>query len=202
MIGDKLLFTKKQKIKAQKIAQIICEKNDLKKIVTISGISGSGKSEVAQLLREELFAQGYKVLLLSLDDYYKSSPKKRKEVRQQTGVIGSKEINWRKLKRITKTFKSNLPYLYVQQYDVFTDSIEHIKKSNKRADILIIEGLYAGYIITPFSFFLKTSFEQSYKFRKKRGKENPDDLFRQHVIKIENKQVLSYKQYVNTIIEE
>ena len=43
--------------------------------IVVSGESGSGKSEIGEVLRETITAEGYTAVLLGQDDYFKKPPK-------------------------------------------------------------------------------------------------------------------------------
>ena len=215
MVGDTLIFEDSQKLKVKKILPFILKKWELTKykntrkiIITIGGRSGTSKTEIAHLIQKSLWeTDKIRVKKLHLDNYYLTPFQSRNEIREKRGIksVGIKEINWYKLKQIIKTFKSNHRKLYVQQIHKYLDSVEYIIAPNKNIDILIIEGIFATYLrkfkLSDLAIHLEGDDQQTYEFRKLRGKEDSDNLFRKHVLKKEAKDCERIKKYADILIE-
>lgn len=202
MIGDKYYFLKNQIPKANIIASKLSKYKN-KKILVIGGESGTSKSEIAIIIREILFKKyKKKSFIVHFDDYYNTSWHNRNKVRKETNIIGKDEINWNKINKIITDFKNNNDKLYVQEIDIFLDKIlYHIVPCKNIIDVLILEGLYACY--TPnvdFKVYLEGTIIDTYEFRKKRMKENPNDKFRQYVLEKESNCVRQSKKYADLII--
>lgn len=201
MIGDPLHYKPHHFKKAEKIINYLAKFQKFPIIITIAGESGTGKSEIADIIQRRLFELNIRAYVISCDDYYKSSPGKRKEIRQKTGVISHKELYWKKIKKIMRGFKKHKSKVYIQRYNLFSDSLEHTRINTTKLDVLIFEGLYAGYLDkTDLKIYLDSTHDDTYKFRKKRKKENPDDNWRKHVLKIEGEEVRKTKQHADVII--
>jgi len=173
-----------------------------KLVVVVSGVSGTGKTEVTALLQRWLFER-YRIRakIIHLDDYYRSDFHSRNEVRRETGIIGKEEIDWKKLNRIINNFKSNEKKLYIQRIHRYLDSIEYTICLTKNIDIILVEGLYANYLEgKDFGIYLDGNISDTYEFRKERAKENPDDEFRQYVLEKEYNCVVQSKRYANLIV--
>lgn len=200
MIGDKIIITAKHK----KIAKKICPdfmknyKKGAKYILAIGGEAGSGKTEIAILLRDYFYENSIRTELIHIDDYYKTSWSKRNEIRQKTNVIGKKEIDWDKLNSVVNTFRSDFyNNLIIQRINKFTDSIEKAILDIKHIDVLIIEGLYALYLKdTDLKIYLEGTYKETEAFRLKRNKE-PQNRFRIKVLKKEHLDVIKSKQYAD-----
>ena len=215
MVGDTLIFTDSQKIKVKKIIPFILKKwhqtknKKIRKIIiTIGGQSGTSKTEIAHLIQKSLWeTDKIRVKKLHLDNYYLTPFQTRDKIRQKRGIksVGVKEINWYKLKQICKTFKSNHRKLYVQQIHKYLDSVEYIISPNRAIDILLTEGIFSSYLrkfkLSDFAIHLEGNDKQTYEFRKLRGKEDPDNLFRKHVLKKEAKDCEKLKKYADILIE-
>ena len=216
MVGDTLIFLEEHKAKAKQISTIILKKwkqtQKLKKrkklVITISGRSGTAKTEIAHLVQKMLWEKNkIRVKKLHLDNYYLTPFQTRNTIRKERGIksVGIKEINWYKLKQIIKTFRSNHRKLYVQQIHKYLDSVEYIIAPNRQIDVLVVEGIFATQLrrhkLADLAFHLEGNEKQTYEFRKLRMKEDPDDLFRKHVLKKEAKDCESIKKYADILIE-
>lgn len=215
MVGDTLIFLETQNKKVEQIIPLILKKyksinkRKIKKlVVTISGKSGTNKTEIAHLIQKSLWESNkIRVKKLHLDNYYLTPFQTRNEIREKQGIksVGIKEINWYKLKQIIKTFRSNRRKLYVQQIHKYLDSVEYIISPNKKIEILLIEGIFATNLrrhnLSDLAIHLEGNDKQTYEFRKLRMKENPDDIFRQHVLKKESKDCERIKKYADILIE-
>ena len=174
MFNESLLFKEEHEVKAKKIMENLPE---ARQVICIAGISGSGKSEVAWWLARKLYRKNITSHIINLDRFYKVKVDDRTEHRIKTGVIGWQEMDWLKINQEVVNFHSC--------YDSF--------------DYLIVEGLYGGYVNSGcFKVFLDA--EDTYEFRKLRGKENPDDNFRKFVLYQENYSVLKKKDEADLII--
>lgn len=215
MVGDTLIFLESQNKKVEQIIPTILKKyktikkRKIKKmVVTISGKSGTSKTEITHLIQKALWEfNKIRVKKLHLDNYYLTPFQTRDEIRKKRGIksVGIKEINWYKLKQIIKTFRSNHRKLYVQQIHKYLDSVEYIISPNRQIDILVVEGIFATNLrkhkLADIAIHLEGNDKQTYEFRKLRMKENPDDIFRQHVLKKEAKDCEKLKKFADISIE-
>lgn len=207
MIGDRLIFTERQ----VKISDNLIEKlynrwkiKNKKRVICIGGTSGTGKTEIARLLQEK-FWEKYKLRskVISLDDYYMLSWHNRNSLRKKRGIntVGFLEIQWDKIKQIIKTFRRNAKKNYAQRIHKYMDTLEYVIFNNRHCDILIIEGLYANYLMDKdVGVYLEGTVNQTYEFRKTRMKENPDNPFRQEVLEKEAKDVRKTKKQSDFIV--
>jgi len=204
MIGDPLKLEKHQIPKSTDLsymlAQLYSEQEKL--LVGLCGPSGTSKSEISFQIQENLYSLEIPCFIISIDDWYKTDWSNRNQIRQETGKIGHQEINWRKLNKVTKNFKSlKSTHANIQVLNKYTDSLQHTRINTNKIGILLIEGIYAGYVRgLDILIYLDATYEDTYSFRKARGKENPDSSFRKQVLKIEEKEVKETKQLADIII--
>lgn len=202
MIGDPLILEKRHFKIAKEIQSSIEDRN----IVLIYGGSGVGKSEIADCLQGELFRRKLTSLVLSLDDFYNIIPSLRNENRKKMGIetVGLQEIDWTHLERICQDFKKKKP-IYFHRVHKYADIIERNSIDSEDIDVLICEGLYAGYLKNygygDYSVFLEGSPKQTLEFRKKRHKENPDNVFRKKVVQKEHRVICQLKKYSDKLIQ-
>ena len=175
---DKLVFTPYQQPLAKEIGQFVLKHDKYPCVVCIGGLSGSGKTEIAELVHNELKVQGKYVKIISQDSYYCNDHEK---VRVKTGheSVGINEINW----------------------VCITNAIGNLKFSHVY-DVVIFEGLYAcsDKIDANYKFYIDQSYEDSYFFRKLRKKEKPDDSNRKLVLIKEQEAIERTKQYADKVL--
>ena len=201
MIGDPLIIEEKHFKIAKEIHSLV-EKNN---IVLIGGTSGTGKSEIADCIQSELYKRKLSSLVLSLDDFYSTMPSLRNANRKKMGVetVGLQEIDWDYLIRICQDFKDKKS-IHFRRVHKYADLIEHNSVDSNDIDVLIVEGLYTGYLkkhgYGDCSVYLEGNPAQTLAFRQKRKKENPNNEFRKLVIQREFNVVCQLKKYADKII--
>ena len=179
IMGDKLLFTEEQKPLAKVIIRelagtVFCDREPV--ILAISGKSGTGKSEVAHIVHDHYERLGIYTKLLCLDQFYVQDHEKNR-VDTNYESVGLDEIDWSGLYRAVK-------------------NITHIRSHY----MVIVEGLYALNFENTKGFYISQSYDDSYEFRVKRGKENPDCISRKIVLKKEAEVVRGLKEKADVIL--
>lgn len=204
MIGDRIIVTKRSVRMGSLVFHSFIKKysSPRKVVVAIAGVSGSQKSETAQVLQELLWSRNkIRSKSIHVDDYYISTWQSRNKIRKRTGVIGKEEINWNKINKVIGTFKTNNRKLYVQRIHKYLNALEYSISPNRAIDVLIVEGLYALYAKdVDFGVYIDASLEDTYKFRKERAKENPDNKFRKIVLQKEANCVYQSKIRASIVI--
>ena len=176
MKNDVLIYLEKHYNAAKKIYTAIPTET---KFVAIGGISGTGKTEVADELCDLLNVRGIWAHIISLDQYYKVAPEKREQWRRDGGDISKWEIDW------DSVYASMAGRVY------------------SHFNVLIIEGLYACYLdnFNTFKVSLVTDPNEAFQFRKDRKKEDEDCEFRQHIVLKETEAVEELYEQSNLILE-
>ena len=85
MIGDVLLVEQKHERVARELAARINPHRE-RLVVAIGGESGSGKSEIAETLRQVLRNEEMRIKILHLDNYYIVPPVERTAHRRKHGM--------------------------------------------------------------------------------------------------------------------
>lgn len=201
MIGDRLIIEEKHFKIAKEIQSSIEDRN----IVLIYGNSGTGKTEIADCLQSELWKRKLPSLSLSLDDFYLTHPTERNSIRKKDGIesVGLGEIDFDYLRRICQDFKDIKP-IHFRRVHKYINTVEYNTINSDEISVLIIEGLFSGYLKNygygDYSIFLEGNPKQTYDFRKKRQKENPDNVFRKLIVNKEFNVVSQLKKYADKII--
>lgn len=206
MIGDNLIITNRDKKRAKVLmTSILHFKN--KFIITIGGAAGTGKSECAICIQEELYKRKISSLKISLDDYYKLNFFNRNKERKNKGIktIGLDEIYWwTVLNNIYRFYKKKI--IYIREFDKYARIITERSINTKNIKYLIIDGIYANYLkyylsVVIFAIHIKGTSKQTLKFRIERNKENETDKFRIKVVDKEYKEVLKLEKYADMFID-
>jgi len=179
MHKDIFLFLDEHTVKAKKIVDLYLEDSVYKNydgVIGISGISGTGKSEIASEVNRLLYENGISSFVINMDKFYKVDAKVRDEWRKIENYIGHREIDWDKINKEIKAFDNNA------------------------IRVLIIEGLYSNHISGAVKFYIEGNIKSTYDFRLLRGKEIETDKWRQYVVGEEYADILDSLQYCNYII--
>jgi len=202
MIGDVLLIERKHERVARELAAKINKLQFNKLAISIGGESGSGKSEIAETLRNVLRKENFKVKILHLDNYYIIAPDIRNDYRKENGVsvVGLHEINWDILNENIRAFRlgksTTIPFL-----DLYTNQEDKLVTDFKDIDVIIVEGLYACNAPCDVRVFIDITYHETKKAQLKRGKEKLDDM-RIQVLQKEHTEVQSLRNKVDYFISQ
>lgn len=200
MIGDVLLVEQKHERVARELAARINPHRE-RLVVAIGGESGSGKSEIAETLRQVLRNEEMRIKILHLDNYYIVPPSQRTAHRRKHGMdaVGLHEIDWDLLEENIDSFRQGRPTT-IPFLDLYTDQEDKLVTDFKNIDLLIVEGLYAGNVPADIRVFIDLTYHDTKLAQKKRKKEKVDK-FRFQVLEKEHQVVQSLRpkaQYLVT----
>ncbi len=206
-LGDILVIKEEYKKVADKLSDIILGEfpREEKLIIAVGGESGSGKSEIAHVISDNLFKSTYelKSFILHVDDFFLLPRKERNELRVKTNLesVGISEINQEELAYIIKKFKEDGGLTLVPLYDILT-SVQHKLAVNfQNVPVLIVEGLYANSIDGDYNIFIDRTYHDTKKNQAERGKEVMDE-FRFGVLEREHQAVSKLKGKADFIIDK
>ena len=148
MFKDCLLFKESQEEIASNIASAYKKDVNIGNglVVSIFGVAGTGKSEIAWWVARKLYGMNFSSHIIALDRFYKIPVLEREDTRRRTKIIGPDEMDW----------------------DRINEEIQFFKALD-RIDVLIIEGLYSGYVEgCNLRVYLEGDVKSTYSFRKER----------------------------------
>jgi uridine kinase len=207
MKGDKLIIQEYHKRAACEIVPQIVERirgKNSRYIITVSGESGSGKSETSQAIANELENYGIKTVVLGQDDYFILPPKanntKRREdpdwlgphVEVKLDVLGQ---NLKDAIQGENEIKKPLVDYDANTIDEETISLEGVK-------VLIAEGTYTSllrYVDT--RIFITRNWLDTLEHRQKRSRGNEaGDAFIEQILATEHKIIAGHRQLADFLI--
>jgi uridine kinase len=200
MSGDVLLIEQKHIEVAKELAIEIGMQKKGKITLAIGGESGSGKSEIAESLRNKLRSAGFRVKILHMDNYYKVPPHLRNDHRRKHGMsaVGLHEINWKQLHSnindLHRGYHTVMPFI-----DMHTNQVDHLITDLSEIDILLIEGLYACNSPADIRAYIDLTYHETMNAQVIRRKEIVDE-FRLDVLEKEHQEVLNTKYLANCIV--
>ena len=149
---DKLRITAGHEKAANELVPVILNalKTNEKVIFAAGGESGTGKSEIAYLVREILQKQGIPTVEWSFDNAYVTSPGDREEKRAEDydNNVGLNEMNRPKIKEVMFCFEQDktviVPIIIINE-----DGSRPVKETTLSMEgkkVLIFDGLYAALV--------------------------------------------------------
>lgn len=207
MRGDIILIGEHHRKAAQEVFYLVRDRmkgNVSKKVITVAGESGAGKSEIAAALAEVFDASGIKALILQQDDYFFLPPKTNAENRllDLDKNVGSGEVNLGLLNQNIKSFRVNEPLivkpLVLFKEDIITEEILHIIEYQ----VMIIEGTYTTLLQhVDQRVFIDRDVNDTREARLLRNRERQDEIL-EKILDIEHKIISKHKQMADIVISK
>lgn len=207
MLGDKLLI-KEEHIKAAKgINELLLSEiekaieNKEKFVITISGESGAGKSEIAASLAQQLIENGIKSIILQQDDYFVYPPKTNDMMRRKNiNHVGTSEVKLdlldQNLRDILNGKKSIEKPLVIYEEDraiMETITVEGVS-------VVIVEGTYTTLLENVQKrVFIDRIYLETTAARKERAREEQDEYL-ERILKIEHDIISKHKAKADIIV--
>ena len=172
--------------------------------ITVSGESGSGKSETGKAIVDELQKYGIKSVLLGQDDYFYLPPKSNDAKRRQDPEwLGPhKEVNFEVLENNLKDVISGKAEIIKPLIDYNANSIEDQVISLEGIMVVIAEGTYTALLKNvDTKVFIARSRLDTLEHRKKRNRGNEvNDSFIENILETEHKIIASHIQLADFVI--
>jgi uridine kinase len=205
MRGDKLVIKDHHVKSAQMVAEVVVpEIKNLSRgryAITIAGESGSGKSETAETLRQELEKHDIHAFILQQDDYFHYPPKTNAKMREKDiNHVGTSEV---KLDLLDQNIQDAIqgkdsiekPLVYFDE-----DKVEKETVDLTGVQVVIAEGTYTTSLDKPHTrVFIDRNYFDTKETRAERSREKQDE-FLEKILKIEHDIIRKQREKADLII--
>lgn len=207
MKGDVIVLEEHHRAAAREIVPQIIEsiKNkDARYAITVAGESGSGKSETAKAIQEELEKYGVIAVILGQDDYFKLPPKsndaKRREDPEWLGP--HVEVRLDLIEQNLKDALSGGDQITKPLVDYDQNIIEEETIDLEGVKVLIGEGTYTSLLKhVDTRIFIDRNRLDTLDHRQKRTRGNEvGDPFIEEILATEHKIIAGHKQLADFVI--
>lgn len=207
MQGDVLLTRQYHKKSAKKLANILVDdihSTPSKYVISISGESGSGKTEITEELLKLLNENGIPSVTIHQDDYFRHPPQTNCQMRRKNiSLVGRSEVKMHLLNRHIQRFKDPLtlkfqkPLVYFKENRIGKETIKC-----RDAKVLILDGTFTGFLKhVDKKIFLSRNYKDTQRTRQLR-KRDPIDEFTGKILKIEHTIISKQKKIANIVINK
>jgi uridine kinase len=209
MKGDIILLSEHHIHAAKVITSQISEKINCKPtryVITVAGESGSGKSETAQAISNELDKSGISSIILGQDDYFYLPPKSNSEKRRvDPNWLGPHmEVNFPVFEQnlIDAIHSSDKIIKPLIDYDANSVGSETV--SFEGVKVVIAEGTYTSLLKhVDLKIFITRNWITTLGDRKKRNRGNEvNDPFTENILATEHKIIAGHRQLADFIIND
>ncbi len=216
MVGDVILITPEKVKRAEEIFSFVEPLIGAakKRVIAVSGPSGSGKSETASLLATMFHKKGKNSYVVSCDNYAIRPPrdneKFREELFEKSGEEGlrsflgeEEEILFSRLSKIVTSFQEGEEKLDLRFIDNPENVILHERKDVEFDDVevLVLEGTWSAKIKeADIRIFLETDYKATLAHREARGRD-PLTPFGETVLEIEQDKLAALKRDVDYVVD-
>jgi uridine kinase len=204
MRGDVLIIQEWHRKAGLKAAQLIIpqiEQSAGKFTITVAGESGSGKSEIAEVIAEALAEKNIKTVILQQDDYFIHPPKTNENTRRKDiDWVGANEVHLDIMDQNLKDFKEGKAQITKPLVIFEDDRIIEETINIEGFKVAIAEGTFTTTLNqVDCRVFIDQTYHETKKARLLRAREEQDD-FLETVLKIEHKVISSHKRIADLIV--
>ncbi len=172
-------------------------------VITVAGESGSGKSETAQALADELGRHDVRCTILQQDDYFVYPPRSNDRARREDITwVGPQEVRLDVLEQNVAEFLGGAdsvvkPLVVYEQDEITQETLDF-----GEARVLIAEGTYTTLLPnTDTRVFIDRSYLETRAHREKRARHKSElDPFIDQVLAIEHEIISSHKADADLIV--
>lgn len=207
MRGDKLVIQKYHTLAAKRIARTLLPEIELsasRYVISISGESGSGKTEVAHELKRALMEHGIRSVTFHQDDYFQLPPKtNHKKRREDLSIVGTSEVKLSLLNSHIKRLKN--PRINKLQKPIVYFNKDKIRKetvSCRGVRVIIVDGTYTALLESvDRKVFLARTYKNTMRARLAR-KRDKIDKFDSKILSIEHGIISKHRKLAGIIVEK
>lgn len=209
MKGDIIILEQHHSIAGEKIAAYLMpkiQKENRRFIITVSGESGSGKSEMAKAISDEMGKINVKSIILAQDDYFVLPPKSNDAKRRDdnTWLGPHVEVHMSLLNKHIVDALNDVNTMTKPLVDYSDNSIAQENIDLAGINVVIIEGTYTALLRNvDCRIFINRNRLDTLEHRKKRNRGNEvSDPFVEDVLKTEHKIIAGHRFLADIIISK
>ncbi len=205
MRGDKLFIEPHHREAAASLASLLRDRlsgRDAPLVVGIGGESGSGKTEMAAALADELRARGVPALVIQQDDYFIHPPQTNdRKRRERIDWVGPQEVRLDLLDANLKSLVDGAEAIVKPLVFYNEDRIGEERLSAEGVKVVIAEGTYASLLRNvDVRVFIDRTFKDTQGARTERARET-QDAFLDRVLEIEHGIISRHRDHADILIE-
>ncbi len=208
MQGDSIIIEDHHRKAAAEIIPHLLEllkRDDRRMALSVAGESGSGKSETAAAIAEQLEQGGIGAAIFQQDDYFVYPPKSNDRARREDiSWVGSQEVRLEQMDRNLAQFLAGekvieKPLVIYEQDRVITEQIEP-----GDARVAIAEGTYTSLLEqVSIRIFIDRNYTDTRAHREKRNRDESElDAFIDRVLEIEHGIISAHKARADFLIHK
>ncbi|MCH7765963.1 MAG: DUF87 domain-containing protein [Acidobacteria bacterium] len=169
--------------------------------LAIAGESGSGKSELAAVLAEQLLEKGFKSIVLQQDDYFVYPPKTNTAKRRQDiQWVGASEVRLDLLDRNIREALDNKDEITKPLVIYKEDRIIQEAIKLQGVKVVIAEGTYTTLLQNVHArIFIDRTYVDTKAARLQRAREAPDPWI-EEILAVEHRIISAHKSRADVII--
>lgn len=204
MRGDILIISEKHRQVAGEVTGLVLEEvqgKEGKYIMTVSGESGAGKSEIAAAIAEQLEKHGIKCYIFQQDDYFVYPPLTNARVRKENiAHVGMGEVKLDLLDQTIQEIREGKnvitkPLVFFEEDRIGMEEIDLTG-----FPVIIIEGTYVSVLKNvDCKVFIDRNMNDTRADRLKRNREKQDEYL-ERILAIEHGIISRHKEYANIVI--
>jgi len=171
--------------------------------LTVSGESGSGKSETAQAIADRLAREGIEATILQQDDYFVYPPRTNDQTRRKDiSWVGPQEVHLDKMDANIRDIRTGASEIEKPLVIYEEDRIETETLAVGHPKVIISEGTYCTRLTEPeVHIFIDRTFEQTRAHREKRARHASElDPFIDRVLQIEHELISAQKAIAHLVV--
>lgn len=206
MKGDSIIIEEHHRKAAKQIIVYLIQRikeSEGKFALNVSGESGSGKSEIAMAISEELEHEGIKSIVLQQDDYFVYPPKTNDQTRRNDiNWVGPQEVHLDVMDQNIQEIMDGNTEIEKPLVIYEDDSITRETLAVGEEKVIIADGTYTSLLKTlTVRTFIDRNYKDTRKHRERRLRHASElDAFIDKVLEIEHGIISSHKQMADLII--
>ncbi|HSQ36965.1 MAG TPA: zeta toxin family protein [Acidimicrobiia bacterium] len=204
MKGDIIIVEEHHRSAARAIAAAYLpeiENRECRSMLTVAGESGSGKSETARAVADELEAHGIPCVVLQQDDYFVLPPRTNDRARRANLLwVGPTEVRLDLLDEHLQAARDGRDHLVKPLVIYEEDHIDEETVDLAGARVVIAEGTYTSLLANvDRRVFIARHRLETLEHRRKRGREQLDP-FIERVLEIEHGIIAPHRELADAVI--